>query len=273
MLLLFRPALTWLTVIWCLSFAAMSPALAGMSFDPAKALDVSQASLGGKIGNYRFTDTRNQSVSLEQFMDKPLVISLIYTSCSDICPMVSETLADAVEIARDALGADSFQVVTIGFDARNDSPNRMRSYAASHGIRVEGWHFLSADVATLDALARDLGFSFSASPQGFDHLSQTSVIDTDGRVYRHIYGADFSPPLLVEPLKQLTYGGRIEMTSIDGIINRVRLFCTLYDPASGKYRFDYSIFVAVVMGCLILGGVAIVLVRSWLAYRRSARHG
>ena len=265
---------TWagLLAIGCLLIGTVTPTHAGKSFDRAKALEASQAALGAKIGDYRFTDTRNRQVSLTQFLDKPLVVSLVYTSCADICPMVSETLADAVAVARDALGADSFRIVTIGFDARNDSPNRMRSYAASHGINVSGWEFLSADAATIDALSRDLGFTFAPSPQGFDHLSQTSVIDTDGQVYRHIYGADFTAPLLVEPLKQLTYGGRIEMTSIEGLINRVRLFCTLYDPASGKYKFDYSIFIATALGSLSLGGVAIVLVRSWLAHRRSIRH-
>jgi len=267
----FSSVLTGLTVIGVLAFAPLTAA-AGVSFDRAKALDASQASLGNKLGNYSFTDTRNRTVTLDQYLDKPLVISLVYTGCADICPMVSETLADAVGIARDALGKDSFGVVTIGFDARNDSPNRMRSYAASHGINVKGWHFLSTDAASMDDLARDLGFSFSPSPQGFDHLSQTSVVDTDGKVYRHIYGADFEPPLLVEPLKQLTYGGRIEMTSIEGLINRVRLFCTLYDPASGKYRFDYSIFIATALGALSLSGVGVVLVRSWLAHRRSTHH-
>ncbi len=269
-MLAFKASLMWVLALSVL--VLMPPIAAAASFDRAKALEVSQASLGTKLSSYRFTDTRNQVVLLDAFMDKPLVISLVYTSCADICPMVSEALAEAVTVARDALGEDSFRIVTIGFDARSDSPNRMRSYAASHGIRVDGWHFLSADAATVDGLARDLGFSFRPSPQGFDHLSQTSVIDTDGRVYRHIYGADFTPPLLVEPLKQLTYGGRIEMTSIEGLINRVRLFCTLYDPASGKYRFDYSIFIATVLGALSLGGVAIVLVRAWLAQRKTARH-
>ncbi|WNJ99573.1 SCO family protein [Thalassospiraceae bacterium LMO-JJ14] len=268
----FRSLLTGLAVAFGSALISLTHADAGVSFDRAKALEASQASLGNIIGSYRFTDTRNQPVTLEEYMDKPLVISLVYTGCADICPMVSEALADAVSVARDALGADSFQIVTIGFDARNDSPNRMRSYAASHGINVKGWHFLSADAASIDALSRDLGFSFNPSPQGFDHLSQTTVIDTDGKVYRHIYGADFKPPLLVEPLKQLTYGGRIEMTSIEGLINRVRLFCTLYDPASGKYKFDYSIFIATALGALSLGGVAVVLVRSWLAHRRSTRH-
>lgn len=267
----YRTSLTLLLGL-CALAAMPAGAAAGATFDQARALAVSQAALGTALGGYRFTDTRNQTIALETLMDKPLVISLVYTGCTDICPMVSETLADAVAIARDAFGKDSFRVATIGFDARNDSPNRMRSYAAQHGIRVDGWHFLSADASTIDALARELGFSFRPSPQGFDHLSQTTVVDTAGRVYRHIYGADFEPPLLVEPLKQLIYGGRIEMTSIDGLINRVRLFCTVYDPASGKYRFDYSIFIATVMGALTLSGIATVLVRAWLAQRRAARH-
>lgn len=248
------------------------PVFAELKFDKNQALEASQASLGNKLGAYTFTDTRNQQVDLRSFLDKPLVVSLIFTGCNDICPMVSETIADAVEVARDALGADSFRVVTIGFDSRNDNPNRMRSYAASHGINVAGWNFLSADAATIDNLSRDLGFTFRPSPQGFDHLSQTSVIDTDGRVYRHVYGADFEAPLLVEPLKQLIFGQRIEMTSVEGIINRVKLFCTIYDPASGKYRFDYSIIIVIVMGALTLSGIGFVIARSLLSQWRASRH-
>ncbi len=253
-------------------FLKTVPTAADLSFDRAEALQASQASIGNTLGDYVLTDTRSRQVTLADYLDKPLVISLIYTGCNDICPMVSETLADAVDVARDAFGKDSFGIVTIGFDARNDSPSRMRSYAASRGINVAGWTFLSGDAATIDRLSRDLGFTFRPSPQGFDHLSQTSVIDTSGRVYRHIYGADFETPLLVEPLKQLIYGGRIEMTSIDGLINRVKLFCTLYDPASGKYRFDYSIFITVVMGALTLSGIGFVIVRSLIAHRRGSRH-
>lgn len=249
-----------------------APVKSELKFDRAHALEASQSSIGNRLGEYHFVDTNNKPVSLVSYLNKPLVISLVYTSCADICPMVSETLANAVDVARDAFGDGSFNVVSIGFDARNDTPNRMRSYAASHGISISGWTFLSGDAATVDRLSRDLGFTFRPSPQGFDHLSQTSVIDTDGRVYRHIYGADFETPLLVEPLKQLIYGGRIEMTSIDGLINRVKLFCTLYDPASGKYRFDYSIFIAIVMGALSLSGIGIVIARALIAQRRASRH-
>lgn len=240
-------------------------------FDAKSALAQSQSALGKKLSELIFTDTRKQSVNLADLMDKPLVISLIYTGCADICPTVTENLANAVDVARDALGKDAFRVITVGFDARNDSPNRMSMYAAIRGIRVDGWHFLSADAATIDQLSRDLGFVFNPSPQGFDHMSQTSVIDVGGRVYRHIYGPDFDAPLLVEPLKQIIFGKRTEMTSLEGLINRVRLYCTLYDPASGKYRFDYSLFISIILGGLSLALVGLVLVRAWWRHRGQAR--
>jgi protein SCO1/2 len=58
------------------------------------------------------------------------------------------------------------------------------------------------------------------------------------------------------------------MQSWDGIVNRVRLFCTIYDPTTGRYRFDYSIFISMVVGSLTLGTIAFVLVRAWLRGRR-----
>lgn len=235
------------------------------------ALEKSQAALGNTLSSLTFLNRNNKQVRLAELMDKPLIISLIYTGCNDVCPMISEHLADAVDVARDAVGEDSFRVVSIGFDVRNDTPERMRLYAAERGINIRGWDFLSADAGTIDQLSRDLGFTFRPSPQGYDHMTQTSVIDTDGRVYRHIYGADFDAPLIVEPLKQLIYGGRIEMTSIEGLVNRIKLFCTIYDPATGSYKFDYSLFISIILGGLSMLTVGVVLTRSWLSLHRRRR--
>ena len=236
--------------------------------DEASALRTSQAAIGRQVGDHGFTNSLRRKVTLADYRGRPLVVSLIYTGCADICPVVSETLADAVEVAREALGEDSFRVVTVGFDARHDTPERMRAFARSHGLDLANWEFLSTDGDTVDRLAEDLGFVFFPSPKGFDHMSQTTVIDPEGRVYRQIYGASFETPHLVEPLKELVFGRRIDMRSWTGIVNRVRLFCTIYDPASGRYRFDYSIFISMVMGSLTLGAIAFVLVRAWLRGRR-----
>ncbi len=241
-------------------------------FDESQALAASEASIGSPLGRYAFTDSNNQVRRLDSFIGRPLIISLIYTGCADVCPTVSEHLANAIEVAQETFGSDAFNIATIGFDAKNDTPARMRSFAASHGLMLDNWYFLSGDQATIERFADDLGFAFFTSAAGFEHMTRTTIIDAEGIVYRHLYGADIEPPHLMEPMKDLIYGRKGDMVSLDGIINKVRLFCTIYDAREGRYRFDYSIFISMSAGLLAFFGLGIVLVRAWLANRRDTRH-
>jgi protein SCO1/2 len=247
--------------------AAEGGQASGNLLDEDVAVRNSQAAIGRTVGDYRFTDGRGRKVRLSDYRGKPVIVSLIYTGCSDVCPVVSETLARAVEVARDTLGADSFHVLTIGFDSRHDTPARMGAYARSHGLNLVNWDFLSTDADSADSLAEDLGFVFIPSPRGFDHLSQTTILDAEGHVYGQVYGANFETPLLVGPLRELILGRDRDLATWTGIVNNVRLFCTYYDPASGRYRFDYSIFIIIAMGSLTLGTIAFFLVRAWLRDR------
>lgn len=242
-------------------------------FRDAKALGISQAAIGRTVGDYSFRDPAGNPLALSRYRGRPLVVSLIYTSCSHTCPVITQTLARTVTAARAALGGESFGVVTVGFNTRVDTPVRMRAFQQAQGIDLPGWTFLSADETAIDGLAEDLGFVYFPSANGFDHLAQTTIIDGEGRVYRQIYGEDFAPPALIEPLKQLVFGKGASLASIAGVIDRVRLFCTIYDPASGRYRFDYSIFIILVVGGLSLGSLGVVLVREWRRNRREETSG
>jgi protein SCO1/2 len=242
------------------------------TFDEKAALATSQAAIGRTIGNYSFIDSRGKTVRLEDFRDRPLFISLIYTSCYHTCPLLTKHLAQVVKIAREALGNDSFAVLTIGFDSAVDTPERMRTYARERGINISDWFFLSADPATINALTRELGFLFFESPKGFDHLAQITLLDAQRRVYAQIYGDNFPTPTLVEPLKQLVFGIPAQARSLSGWINGVRLFCTIYDPSSGRYRFDYSLFIGIGIGLVSLGAVAVFLVRAWRQPGREKLH-
>ena len=236
------------------------------AFNEDSALATSRGALGRRLGAHTLTAPDGTPVTLASLRGRPLIVSFIYTSCVHTCPIVTQTLERAVEVARDTLGRDSFRVVTIGFDAPKDTPERMAVFARGQGVGDDGWLFLSADAETAAALTAELGFVFFRSPKGFDHISQTTLIDSEGRVVRQIYGPSFEPPALVEPLMDLALGRPLAGATLGGLIDRLRLFCTIYDPRQDRYRLDYSIFVGVAVGTFCLGGVAIFLVRNW-------RHG
>jgi len=237
-------------------------------FDERRALKISQDALGRLVGSHAFVDSAGNAVDIADFRGEPLVISLIYTSCYHTCPLITENLRNAVRMGQNALGEDRFQIVTIGFDAKADTPERMRVYAKEHGIDLPNWRLLSSDAETIHRLSDELGFIYFASPRGFDHLAQTTILDANGTVYRQVYGASFAAPSIVEPLKDLIFGRARDFTTIGGIANRIRLFCTLYDPRDDRYYFDYSVFIGMIIGALSLGGLGVIVTRNiWRLWR------
>lgn len=240
----------------------------GSVIDADAALAASQRAIGRLVSDHGFADSQGGAYRLAAARGKPLVVNLIYTSCYHTCPMIVQNLGRAVAAAQGALGRDSFDVATIGFDVGADTPPRMRSFARSHGVGGPNWRFLSADAETIARLTDELGFVFAASPKGFDHLAQVTILDRDGRVYRQVYGDDFAMPAVVEPLKQLLLGPA-DLASVGGWINKVKFLCTVYDPTQNRYRFSYSIFISIVGGAMTMVGIGVVVVRAWL--RQPAR--
>ena len=253
--------------------AAAKVAPGPSAYDPVAAIAYSQAAIGREVGDLAFTGSDGTPVRLAGFRGKPLVVNMVFTGCALSCPVVVQRLYRAVEIAQDAVGSDRFSVITVGFDTDADTPGRMRDFARAQGLDLPNWEFLSGDEASVRALADVLGFIYFPSPRGFDHLAQTTVVDAEGRVFRQVYGAEFEPPAVVEPLLALVYGGGKGIASLADAVDRLRLFCTYFDPTTGRYRFDYSIFIALAVGVASLGGIAFVLVRAWLRAAPPAPHG
>jgi protein SCO1/2 len=225
--------------------------------EEADALRISQAAIGRQLDGLTFITSQGDSLAIESLRGRPLVLSLVYTSCYYVCSGLTLHLRESVKIARDALGPRSFSVLTVGFDTRNDTPERMRQYARERGVDVAGWTFASVDATTVDRLAQAVGFTYFPSPKGFDHVTQTTIVDARGRVVAQVYGEDFAPPLLVEPLKRLALGEVVAQGGVESLVGQLKLFCTIYDPSSGRYRFDYSLIVEIVAGALALGIAAV----------------
>jgi protein SCO1/2 len=138
-------------------------------------------------------------------------------------------------------------------------------------IGVPEWYLASADEATTEAILDDLGFSFETAAGGFDHITQTSILDANGRVYAQLYGETYPLQLLMEPLKDLVLGVTTRSIAPSDLWDRLTFICTVYNPATGAYRFDYAIFFGIFFGALSLVLTAWVIVRIWLANKRYYR--
>ena len=242
------------------------------SYSEDEALAISQAAIGRELANLEFTDSFGRPVTLADYAGRPLLLSLIFTSCHHVCPALTKHLKMAVNAAREALGHDSFRIVTIGFDTANDTPARMRDFAHKQGIDDPQWAFLSASAETMARLVENVGFIYFTTPRGFDHITQITIVDRDGVIYSQVYGGTFELPWLVEPLKDLVFNRpQSEHSLFSGLVDRVKLFCTVYDPNTGRYRVDYSLFVQMAIGALVVLGTAAYLIVEIFRARRKKK--
>lgn len=260
-----RFALALAAVALALAFA---PGDAPAAVDESHALAASRAAFGAQPDGYAFTDTGGRRVSLADYRGKPLVVSLVYTGCTQVCPTTTRFLKRAVAEARAVVGPDAFNVVSIGFNIPADNPLSMKVFARENGIDDARWSWLTPDAGVPERLAKDLGFTYAPQSGGFEHLAQVTVLDAQGRVYAQVYGESFALPMLLRPLRELALGEPAAPRGAGEWLERVRLVCTVYDPVTGTYRLDYALFMETAAGVLVLGSILAFL---WRERRRARR--
>lgn len=246
-------------------------------FDEKEALKISQNAIGKQLGDYTFLNRSGRTVRLSDYRGKPLVIDMIYTHCPNVCAIKTRNL-EALKMSRDVLGADSFGVLTIGFDTENDTPEAMDDFAKRMDVKLPNWEFVSADADTIKKLSKDLGFVYFPSAEGgFEHTTQTTFIDREGKVNLQIYGEDFGNKTLLEPLKNMIfniktsdpiYNFKTAEPGFAGIAKSLRLFCTDYDNKTGAYEVNYTYLYGIGMSIFTL-----LLMLWWIVreHRRSPK--
>jgi protein SCO1/2 len=240
--------------------------------DAAAAVLASQAAVGRMLGEHELLDRNERWVRLSSWRGKPLLVSFIYTGCFQVCPTNTKALEQAVRKLEARFGTNQFKVVSIGFNQPADSPLAMKAFAAQHGINFAHWSFLSPPAAAVESLTREFGFSYQATPAGFDHVLQVTLVDAQGRIVRQVYGGELPADALGEPLKQLLAGAPLPpQLSLADLVDRVRILCTVYDPQTGTYRIDYSLAIEVGGGLTFLAVVLLYFLNEWRNRRAMRR--
>lgn len=244
-----------------------------VSLDQKTALQASQAVIGTTPQDYTFLDREGRPVRLSQYRGKPLLVSFIYTGCFQVCPLTTRSLQSAVEAGRDLFGTDQFNIVSIGFNQPADSYLSLKAFARQYRIDAPNWEFLSPHASIVSSLTREFGFSYLATPAGFDHILQATLLDAQGRIYQQIYGDTLTADSIGEPLRQLITNTPVQRQSgIEDLVDRVRILCTVYDPKTGKYEVKYGLLIEVAGGVTFALAMLWFFISEWLSQRRTRRN-
>ncbi len=117
--------------------AAAPPASAHEDADPHAhhhmMRDMKMSSVAYSLPDVTLVRDDDRAVSLKDALNdgRPVVLTFIYTTCTSICPVISQTLSQLQ--AKLGPDRDKVHLVSISIDPENDTPARLRAYAAKFG--------------------------------------------------------------------------------------------------------------------------------------------
>jgi protein SCO1/2 len=86
---------------------------------------------------------------------KVVLISFIYTNCTDVCPILMPNLVRIQELLKERSGRDVF-LISISVDPESDSPEELKRYGEKYGAKP-GWTFLTGKKENIDWVVYKLG--------------------------------------------------------------------------------------------------------------------
>ena len=184
-----------------------------------------------------FRDESGREVRLGEYFakGKPVVLSFVYYECPMMCNQILNSMAGTF-VGLSFTAGKEFEVVSVSFDAR-ERPELAAAKKAAYMRRYgragaeTGWHFLTGDQASIDAVTEAAGFNYAWDDESkqFAHSAAIMVATPDGRLSHYFYGIDYEPKDLRLALVEASSG------KIGSPVDQFVLYCYHYDPVTGKY--------------------------------------
>jgi protein SCO1/2 len=134
----------------------------------------------GAAPDFALTSQDGAEVTLGDFRGKVVAVAFIYTSCPDVCPMLTDKMARV----QDALGKDfgsKVAFLSITADPERDTPEVLKGYAEAFDANRAGWSFLTGEPAAVLDVAHRYGVAVRVAADGqVDHTLLTTLIDRQG---------------------------------------------------------------------------------------------
>lgn len=151
----------------------------------------------------KWIDQFGKKVELSSLAGKPIVISMVYLSCTFSCPTTIAHMKELEKMLPDNL-KNEVQFVLVSFDGKNDTPAKMKKYAEKRSLIFPKWRFLTSkndqDVRELSSL---IDFKYKKIGNGdFEHSFGIVALDAHGRVLGSTIGATMAEKDLVPLLEK-----------------------------------------------------------------------
>jgi protein SCO1 len=113
---------------------------------------------------------------------KPQLVSMFYTSCKYICPLIVDS-GKAIEKQLTPAERPRLGILLISMDPARDTPAALKDIVDKRKLDVARWTLASPPKQDVRAVAGVLGIRYRELADGeFNHTSALVLLDADGRI-------------------------------------------------------------------------------------------
>lgn len=126
-------------------------------------------------------DQDGRAFGLSSLRGTPVLVSMFYTSCQMVCPMIFETIHSTLK-ALPAADREAVKILMVSFDPARDTVPVLKKTAEVRNCDSH-WTLARCDEATARKVAAVLGIQYRRLADGeFNHSTQVALLDREGRI-------------------------------------------------------------------------------------------
>ena len=128
------------------------------------------------------TDSQGQTRDWRTLRGKPRLVSMFYTSCQYICPLIIES-GKAVERQLSPDQQKRLGVLLVSMDPARDTPPALKKVVDQRKLDLARWTLAAPPADDVRLVAAVLGIRYRQLADGeFNHSSMLILVDANGRI-------------------------------------------------------------------------------------------
>lgn len=128
------------------------------------------------------TDQNGRAFDMDSLGGAPVLVSMFYTSCEFVCPMLVDTMRNA-QAQLSAQERGRLQMLLVSIDPARDTVAVLQHTAQERELDAAQWRLARTEAPAVRKLAAVLGIQYRALPNGdFNHTTALILLDSQGRI-------------------------------------------------------------------------------------------
>ena len=221
--------------------------------------------LGSQIPlDVMFNDEDGNSVALDEVVNGPTIIALVYYDCPGICNPLMFELANVMNKSDLEPGYD-YNVVSISideFETPEKAASKKKEMLSGFDKEVppESWKFLTGSKENILKVTNAAGFYFKREDNELRHAGTLIFVDKNGKICRYLfpgYTENHGYGILPFDFKMAVI--ETSESKVTPTVARFLRFCFSYDPEGKGYVLNFTrIFGAAI---LLFAGIFFLIIK------------